>query len=284
MNSVKLPKTVFLMGYGAIGKCFIEILFKNFKNANLKVCGLFDDVPKTENRFEYIKMKVGKENMKDLSKHIQKGDILLDLSTNIDVLSIWPYCMSNDVMYMNTAMEEWEDSKNPTSFPKSVDEMYKTSLGYRHDRVENSSHWNPNKGTTSVFEHGMNPGLISHFVKKGLVEAAQYFLTRKDWTDLDHKKIEKYLSEKNYPKLAQAMGLHTIHCSENDNQWVTNPPKDLRTKFYNTWSCRGFLTEGMVPIQVARGSHEDAESKEFPRVANGTTIMSWAPSRHYWGN
>ena len=90
------------------------------------------------------------------------------------------------------------------------------------------------------------------------------------------------MKNRNYAKLAQAIGLHTIHCSEKDDQIMKNTPIDVRNKFYNTWSCRGFLTEGMVPIQVARGSHEDKENKEFPRVRHDTFIMSYAPSNHYW--
>jgi len=62
---------------------------------------------------------------------------------------------------------------------------------------------------------------------------------------------------------------------------MKNTPSDIKTKFYNTWSCRGFLLEGFVPIQVARGSHENEETEDFPVVRNGTCIMSWAPSEHY---
>jgi len=54
----------------------------------------------------------------------------------------------------------------------------------------------------------MNPGLISHFAKKGILDAAEYFLRNKNdkgWSDLDFNLIEKYLKEKNYPKLAQAI-------------------------------------------------------------------------------
>jgi homospermidine synthase len=192
--------------------------------------------------------------------------------------------MKNGVMYMNTAMEEWEDSENPNSFPKTTEELYKTSLAYRHDMAQSQEYWNANQGTTSVFEHGMNPGLISHFAKKGLLDAARFFLTKRneeELKDLDFDLIEKVSKEKNYPKLAQALGLHTIHCSEVDNQWVKEPPSDLKKKFYNTWSCRGFLTEGLVPLQVAKGSHEDNYSEEFPRVRENTCIMSWGPSKNY---
>lgn len=283
-NDNKLPKTVFLLGYGAVGKCFTEILLKNFQDINLKVCDMIDirKVAPEENRFEFIHLEVTKENISQISNHIEPGDILIDLSTNIDFLDIWGLCMKKGVMYLNTAMEEWEDSENPDSFPQTEEEMFKTSLGLRHLQAQSSQYWNNNVGVTSVFEHGMNPGLISHFAKKGLLDAAHYFIKRKDWSDLDHQLIEKYLNEKNYPKLAQAMGLHTIHCSEYDDQYIKNPPENLKTKFYNTWSCRGFLTEGMVPIQIAQGSHEDLISEEFPRINNNTIIMSRTPSKNFW--
>jgi homospermidine synthase len=277
-----LPKTIFVMGYGAIGKAFTEIALKNFPKLNIVVCDSYD-LDKKDDRFQYVKMGVKRDNISSVMKHVKSGDVMVDLSTNIDVLKMWGLCMENGVMYMNTAMEEWEDSSNPVSFPKDTTEMYNSSLGHRHDKAEKSKHWSPNKGTTSIFEHGMNPGLISHFAKKGVIDAANYFLSRSDWTDLNREKIAKYVKEKNFPKLAQELGLHTIHCSEVDNQWVPNPPKDLKTKFYNTWSCRGFLTEGMVPIQVARGSHEDEKSEELPRLRNGSLIMSWNPSCYYWG-
>jgi homospermidine synthase len=279
---IKLPKNVFLLGYGAVGKCFSKIALNNIPGLNLTICDVYD-LPSKPDRFRYINKKFGEENINELANFVQKGDVIVDLSTNVDVVTMWTYCMNNGINYMNTAMEESVKSAKPKSFPKNLDEMYKTSLGHRHDLIEKHPLYNPNKGTTSVFEHGMNPGLISHFAKKGIIEAADYFLKRKDWTDLNHKNIEKHLKDRNYPKLAQEMGLHTIHCSETDDQTIDNPPKDLKTKFYNTWSCRGFLTEGLVPIQVAKGSHEDAQSKKLPRLNDGKLIMSWAPSCHYWG-
>jgi len=42
------------------------------------------------------------------------------------------------------------------------------------------------------------------------------------------------------------------------------------------------LTEGLVPIQVARGSHEDATFSDFGVVRDGKTIMSWKPSTRVW--
>ena len=166
-----IPKTVFVLGLGAIGKCFTDILLKEYPSANVVVCDLYE-LPKTETRFKYIQLKISKETISQIFDYMEKGDILVDLSTNIDCLELWSLCIKNGVMYMNTAMEEWESSENPKSFPKNTEELYKTSLAYRHDEAINVDFWNPDRGTTSVFEHGMNPGLISHFVKKGLIDAA----------------------------------------------------------------------------------------------------------------
>ena len=276
----QLPQSIFLLGYGAIGKCFTEILLKNYPNANFKVFDKYDNIE--DPRFEYIKFKVERENIKEILNYIKEGDILVDLSTNIDAASLWEVCAENRIMYLNTAFEDWDDCETQMSFPTNLEEMYDASSGYSHDLVLNSEFWNSEKGATTVFEHGMNPGLISHFVKKGLFDAAEYFLTRKDWTDLDMNEIRKRLEEKNYTKLAQAMGLHTIHCSEFDDQYVDSPPKNLKEKLYNTWSCRGFITEGLDPLQAAQGSHEDKESQEFPRLKDNSLIMSWTPSKNYW--
>jgi len=282
-SSITIPNTVMLLGYGAIGKCFTEMLLNSHPNANLIVVGLFDII---DPRFTYIKFKVTRENIPELLKHLEKGDILVDLSINIDFIDLWKVCNKLGIMYLNTATEEWGDSEDPTAYPKTTEEMYLTSIGFLHDEVEKMQEWDTTSGTTTVMEHGMNPGLISHFTKKGILDAARYFLRQKNkesFCDLDFETIEKYLVEKNYPKLAQALGLHTIHCSEVDNQWTNPAPKDCKSKFYNTWSSRGFLTEALIPIQIARGSHEDKFNEEFPRVRDHSCIMSWGPSYLYKG-
>ena len=66
---------------------------------------------------------------------------------------------------MKTEREKQEDSENVKSYPKSIEELYKTLLGCRHDKVMKMEIWNQTSVPTSVFEHEMNPGLISHYVK-----------------------------------------------------------------------------------------------------------------------
>lgn len=49
---------------------------------------------------------------------------------------------------------------------------------------------------------GMNPGLISSFVKRGLEDAAKYFLNDPTATDIDKKDLERRLAERNHSKIA----------------------------------------------------------------------------------
>jgi len=197
-----IPKNVFLLGYGAVGKCFVELILKNFKNINLKVC----DINKLENpdtRFEFIHKKISKENILSLNEYIKPGDVMIDLSCDINVLETWEICMKKGVNYLNTSMENWQKNNDLTSYPKNLKEMYVTSEGCKHDSVEKHKLWNKTKGPSSVFEFGMNPGIISHLVKKGIIDAAKYFLNSNGFEDLNKTKIEKYLNKKNFSKLSQ---------------------------------------------------------------------------------
>jgi homospermidine synthase len=109
----------------------------------------------------------------------------------------------------------------------------------------------PNK-TTAVVDHGANPGLISHFVKKGLIDITERILSEND-----NHKLQATLDEKNYAKLAMELGVKVIHDSEWDTQ-ITNEPKNVN-EFVGTWSIEGFREEGSAPSEFGWGTHEEAD-------------------------
>ena len=49
---------------------------------------------------------------------------------------------------------------------------------------------------------GMNPGLISMCAKKGLEDAAKYYLTDKNSPDINKAELKEWLCKKNYSKIA----------------------------------------------------------------------------------
>jgi len=227
-NELKLPSKIVLLGFGAIGKCFIDILLKTYPKSNLYICDAVfpEDFSRTFSNFqvEKIERKITKENLAETFNFLSAGDFIVDLSTNIGYLEIWGFCQTKGILYMNTSLEEWDDSQDANSYPRNLIELYKASIYARKENVVKSPYWNKEpSGATTVFQHGMNPGLISHFMKKGLFDAAKYFLeSREDqkFSNFDFEKIQKYLNEKNYPKLAQALKLFSVHCAETDNQTV----------------------------------------------------------------
>ncbi len=291
-KKLTLPSKILLLGFGAIGKCFAEILLKSYPNSNLIICDAVfpEDFSRTFSNFkvEKIHRKITKENLAETFNFLSAGDLIVDLSTDIGCLEVWGFCQTKGILYLNTSFEEWEDCVESVSFPRDLSELYKASVCSRKENISQSHFWNKEQtGATAVFQHGMNPGLISHCMKKGLFDAAKYFLDNRantKFSNFDYEKIQKYLNEKNYPKLAQELKLFSVHCAESDNQTVEETLENASEKLYNTWSGRAFLSEVMIPIGFCFGSHEDKETNDrFPRV-DDKIIMSWNPSRLYLGN
>jgi len=121
----------------------------------------------------------------------------------------------------------------------------------------------PKDSTTAVVDHGANPGLISHFVKQGLLDIADKALEEKParYNAKALSGIKEYKNNLDFAHLAQILGVKVIHCSERDTQ-ITNKPKEV-DEFVNTWSIEGFREEGVAPSEMGWGTHE----KKLPELA-----------------
>ena len=149
---------------------------------------------------------------------------------------------------------------------------------------EMKSQWTKT-GPTAIVEHGANPGLVSHLVKKSLVDIATQAL--KDGKAANG--VEGALSSESHNELAQLLGVKVIHISERDTQ-VTNKPKQWG-EFVNTWSVEGLYEEGVAPAELGWGTHEKTlpanayEHQVGPRnqiaiAQPGATtwVRSWVPN------
>jgi homospermidine synthase len=121
---------------------------------------------------------------------------------------------------VNTSVEEWD----PYRDDKRTDPTQYT-LYYRHMKLRKlmAEKWGNKKGTTAIVDHGANPGLVSHFTKKALIDIAKKILKEKP-NDPRAKDLEKFLAAKDFAKLAQMTGVKVIHISERDTQ-ITDDPK-----------------------------------------------------------
>ena len=189
-----------------------------------------------------------------LSKYLSAGDFLLDLAWNIDANTILTWAHDHDVLYPNTSIEEWD----PYSGGNSKHPLERT-LYVRHMRMrEMKAKWDK-PGATAIVEHGANPGLVSHLVKKALVDIANKTIEDGIATD----QVKSALAAEDYAKLAQALTVKVIHIAERDTQ-VSDKPK-LLNEFVNTWSVEGLYEEGVAPAELGWGTHE----KKLPPLEIG---------------
>jgi homospermidine synthase len=158
---------------------------------------------------------------------------------------------------------------------------------------EMSKNW-PKNSVSAVVDHGANPGLISHFVKQGLVDITTKMIADKKATGADKEKLNNFIKNRQFNELAKKLGVKVIHCSERDTQ-ITNRPKEVN-EFVGTWSIEGLREEGTAPAEMGWGTHE----KKLPALAHvpkvgpknqiflakmgiNTWVRSWIPNEEIVG-
>ncbi len=258
---IEFKNKVLFVGYGAVAECTLPILFRHIKvpAKNVTIMDFENRTEKlkpwTKKGVRFVRDRVTEENMgKLLKKYVGQGDILIDLAWNIDALEILQWCRDNGVMYINTSTELWDPYKTG-SHPTEK------TLYHRHMNLRRMLKTWKTKGATAVIEHGANPGLISHFVKQGLLDIGKKLIADKKVKGAAAKKIAKLSEAGSFNELAQALGVKVIHCSERDTQ-ITDQPKQV-DEFVNTWSIEGFREEGTTTSELGWGTHE----KTLPQYA-----------------
>jgi homospermidine synthase len=136
-----------------------------------------------------------------------------------------------------------------------------------------------NSRATCVIDHGMNPGLVSHFTKAALDRITANVLSKCRVNTQTYSVLSEAYEAKDYALLAQTLGslfiifiqrLKTVHISERDTQ-KPYPFADKReAEFLSTWSCEGFFEEGMDPVQVGWGTHEKKQEQVVGSIVPST--------------
>lgn len=246
---------ILIIGYGAVSHCTLPVLLDKI-DVPLKNITIidFEDKAKilekyTDQGISFVREKITRENLdRVLSSYLDENGLLIDLAWNIGCNDILKWCHDHNVLYINTSVEVWDPEKGITT--KSP---FEKSIYWRQMQLKKlSSKWKD--APTAVVDHGANPGLISHFVKKGLIDIAERLMIEKKITAKDKEKISQYIKDRDFANLAQKLRVKTIHCSERDTQ-ITDQPKRV-DEFVGTWSIEGLKEEGMAPAEMGWGTHE----------------------------
>lgn len=287
---IEFNQRILFVGYGAVAECTLPILFKHLKvpARNVTVMDFENRKEKlarwTSKGVRFVRDRVTKENMaRLLAKHVGTGDLLIDLAWNIDACEILQWCHDHGVMYINTSTELWDPYAHGANQHPTEKTLY-----WRHMNLRRMlARWSE-PGPTAVIEHGANPGLISHFVKQGLIDIGQSLIADRKVKGAAASKLEELIRTQQFNHLSRALGVKVIHCSERDTQ-ITDQPKQV-DEFVNTWSIEGFREEGTTTVEMGWGTHEKQlpahafQHKQGPRnqiclarMGINTWVRSWVP-------
>lgn len=259
-------RRLLVIGCGGVSQCTLPLLIDYFLlNKQIQSITIIDALDqrfkiqehlrKYPQEIKYQQELITKLNYEEiLNKYLSENDLLLDLAYNLETRCLLKWCHDHKICYVNTSVELW----NPFGEAYKKDPRLLT-LYHRQMQLidmQNNPKWNKN-GPTAILDHGCNPGLVSHFVKRGLLDMTEYILQQNHIYHLSNDEknaLENAFKTKNYPQLAYLLDIKTIHISERDTQ-LTNEPKKVN-EFVNTWSIEGLAEEGAAPAEMGWGTHE----------------------------
>ncbi|MBU4311880.1 MAG: saccharopine dehydrogenase NADP-binding domain-containing protein [Candidatus Omnitrophica bacterium] len=287
---MKFNGKLLIIGCGSVSQCAIPIVLQliDMPPKNITIMDFVDNRARVKDSLDkgvnYVMDRVTEQNYAQLlSKYVGPGDMIIDLAWNIECITIVQWCQDNQVLYVNTSVEEWNPYKD-----MERNDPTKYTLYSRHMELRQKiTGWHDKNTISAIVDHGANPGLVSHFTKYALIGISEKILKEKS-NDPRKKELEKYLSEKNFARLAQLTGVKIIHISERDTQ-ITDKPKEIN-EFVNTWSIEGFFEEGVAPAELGWGTHEYLVPKNaffhkigpqnqicLTSIGMKTWVRSWVP-------
>jgi len=236
-----------MIGFGSIGQAVLPLILRHIElpRENILVLAADDHGRKVADEYG-VRLSVSPLDPDNyltiLEPLLRRGDFLLNLSVDVSSAALIEFCLPRDAFYLDASIEPWAGGYIDTSVTPAARSNYAL-----REQVLELRRKHP-KGATAAVTHGANPGLISHWVKQGLVNLARDVLGE----------VSIPQSREGWGRLAMQLGVKVIHCAERDTQ-VAEPRKQ-RLEFANTWSVEGFLGEGRQPSELGWGTHE----KHFP--------------------
>ena len=293
---------ILMLGCGSVGQCTLPLVRRHVDMPPDRITVLdFEDVrPRMVDSLQagvaFKRARLTQDNYASmLGGLVGPGDAIVDLSWNVETFDMLEWCAANGVNYINTSLEEWDpygDIQNKSPYERS---LYSRQMRVRllRDRLNAGA----KLPATAIIDHGANPGLVSHFTKRALLEIATTMIEKglPAATGVNKGGFEKLIAEAEsaaegaFARLSQATGTKVIHIAERDTQ-VSSQPKAVN-EFVNTWSIEGFYEEGTAPAELGWGTHERRLPKHAHIPIGGpgnqiflaqpgirTFVHSWVPA------
>ena len=260
---------IVMIGFGSIGRGTLPLIERHFafdKNRFVVIEPRPDarlHELMEEHGVRHLQAALTPENYRDvLGPLLTEGEgqgFCVNLSVDTSSLDIMKYCRELGVLYIDTVVEPWHGFY----FDAKADNSTRTNYALR-ETVRKEKKRKPG-GATAVSCCGANPGMVSWFVKQGLVNLA---------IELGLKFTEpKPEDREGWAKLMKKAGVKGIHIAERDTQRSKTPKEP--DVFSNTWSVEGFIAEGKQPAELGFGTHEQWKPKNAHRHKKGCRAAIW---------
>ncbi len=272
---------IVMIGFGSIGKGTLPLIENHFKFDKSKMVvidpsdrdrKLLDD-----RGIKFIKAALTAENYQEILRPLLKSSegpgFCVNLSVDTSSLEIMRFCREQGAFYIDTVVEPWAGFY----FDRKMEPGARTNYALRETILAEKRN-NPG-GITAISCCGANPGMVSWFTKKALVDVAKELKIS----------FTKPTKKEEWAKLMQTVGVEGIHIAERDTQ-KSKRPKPMNT-FVNTWSVEGFVSEGMQPAELGWGTAEKWMPDNAATHAAGcqaaiylkqpganTKVRSWCPT------
>lgn len=279
LKPVDFAGRIVIIGCGSIGQGVLPLIRRHVQlDGEKKLVVLSADeqgrtlAEECGAHFEHAHLTPG-NHRRVLGRHVRAGDLVLNLSVNVSSLDLVRFCAEEEALYVDTSIEPWPGVyANPM-----LDIRQRTNFVIREKALQLAAELGPDS-PTAVVDHGANPGLVSHFVKRALLDLDRILRA-------GHTKPTR---REEWAALARDLKVQVIQIAERDTQ-VSDHAK-RHGEFVNTWSIDGFVDELMQPSELAVGVHElnlprrarqhrrGSGTLYLPRPGGGTFARSWTPS------
>jgi homospermidine synthase len=258
----RIDGAVVMIGFGSIGRGTLPLIERHFDYDRDKFIviepGDAGAAELTRRGIPHKQIALTPENYREvLDAVITPGaGFVVNLSVDTSSLDLMKHCRARGVPYIDTVVEPWagfyfEDRENAA----------RTNYTLRQ-RVRDEKAANPG-GTTAVSCCGANPGMVSWFVKAGLLQLAR---------DLGDP-VAAPEDRDGWARLMQSLKVKGVHIAERDTQARRTPrPRNI---FVNTWSVEGFIAEGFQPAELGWGTHERWFPDNARRHGTGCQAAIW---------
>jgi homospermidine synthase len=286
---------IVMIGHGIVAQALLPMLVKHLRVpcANIVVIDFADRRaalrPWLAKGLRFIQERITPFSLaRLLSTHARAGDLIVDLAWSVDFFDIVQWAHDNEVLYINASLESWDPSSEMHRKP-----LIEKSLYARYAKfLPLAAKWRG--ATTAVVDHGANPGLVSHFVKAGLLDIGAAALQENKLSATRKRRLERLLEAETFPELSRELGVKVIHCSEWDSQRADKAKSP--DEFVSTWSPEGMWEESISPCELGWGTHEkwlppnaavpaDGPGNQIvlPQMGLNTWIRSWVPNQEIVG-